>query len=238
MDLLILLLVLIIAIVIYQLFVVGKQYALVNPTGSTRENFEMCEPSAGNPFCLPLGMPRDRYLPDGQGCASLAEALEGSGSNPLCSGKDVPPAGPIVSATCNRIPLEKVGMTPVSCQGPDYDIKEPPFPAPTKDKGQYTFCIPQWKYDGVWSREMDPTNPSQCCWTLQDQPKECGPYKTYGGEHLSRTPQCSMYGKTIISPPECAGLWPDYKPPITYIYDCAQDLPCDARRGIKCPTRV
>lgn len=203
------------------------------------ENFEMSEPKDGNPFCRPLGEVRYKNLPDGLACSTIPEALEAEGSRPLCIGKDPPPAGPIVPVSCNRIPLWKPGVEPKPCHDPiEQDIAEAPFPALTPSTGQFAFCIPQWKFDGIWTKNTNPENPTRCCWSLESKPTECGPYHSYAGEHLSRVPECSLYGKTVISPPECAGLWPSSKPPITYVYDCAQDLPCDARQGVKCPTRV
>jgi len=182
-----------------------------------KEGFDMCEPKAkpegDNPFCCPLGMSRDRQIPDGVACG-------------------VGPAGPIVPIACDKVPGWQPGMYPktYNVSGPE----APPFEPLVPKKGRFTFIKPELRYDGIWSMKTDPNCKTKCCWSLDD--RTCG-VSTYGGDHLSPAPECSMFGKTIVEPAECAGLWPITPAPITYIYDCHERVPCDDR-NIKCPVRV
>ena len=181
------------------------------------ERFKNKEPSKaqGNPFGCPLGMTRYRNVADGECC-------------------DVWPAGPIVPATCNRIPEFPEGMTPNRDIPDEAKIPEAPFERLAPKDGKFTFVIPELKYDGIWSRRTNPGDRAQCCWTLCDP----GVLKTYGNNKLTPLPECSMFGKTIVKPPDCAGLWPNSPPPITLVYDCSENVPCSVSRNIPCPTRV
>jgi hypothetical protein len=121
----------------------------------------------------------------------------------------------IIPETCNRIPLLSKGLSPLSL------VKEQkyPFEQLANKSGIFTFMIPEFKYDGIWSRKTN-----DCCWTLSS-PYSSNLYfpeniKTYGSNQLSPIPEKSMFGKTIIQPPECAGLWPIYTPPIIINNDC------------------
>lgn len=175
------------------------------------ERFENQEPTEGNPFGCTLGMNRYKTVADGECC-------------------DVQPVGRIIPATCNRIPNFPLGLTPTSDIPDDAKMPEAPFDQLTTREGKYTFVIPELKYDGIWSQKVDG---NKCCWTMENTEK----IKTYGANKLSPNPP-TLFGKTIIEPPECAGLWPPYKPPITYIYNCHEDIPCSRKRNIPCPTRV
>lgn len=181
-----------------------KPYKPYNP----REHFKNKEPrSPDNPFKFPLGMTRYRSVADGECC-------------------DVWPTGPIVLATCNRVPVFPIGMTPFRDVPDEAKITEYPFDDLAPKDGKFTFVIPELKYDGIWSRRDDPDNGSRCCWSLE----KSGNLKTYGNNKLSPIPKLSMFGKTIVQPPECAGLWPKSDPPITLVYDCKQNIPCSVSR--------
>jgi hypothetical protein len=183
------------------------------------ENFIMEEPTKkeGNPFCIPLGMCRYKNITDGDCC-------------------DVTPAGPIIPATCNRIPDEPQGLSPCRNISDDATSPEAPFDNLTCPEGKYTFLIPELRYDGIWTKRENDLDPTKCCWTLY--PPYGDEMKTYGANKLSPAPDCSLFGKTIVEPPECDGLWPPPTHPITFVYDCHENIPCSDLYNIKCPARV
>jgi hypothetical protein len=204
-------------LVLFLLLLWGGKLSQDKLTYQSLEKFRNQEPTKGNPFAHLLGMNRYREVKDGECC-------------------DVWPAGPIVPATCNRVPLYPDGLEPTRDIPDEVAIPEAPFDNLAPKDGKFTFGIPELRYDGIWTKKANPGDPAQCCWTLAP-PKNCE-LKTYGASHLSRIPKCSMFGKTIVEPPECAGLWPGGPPPITLIYDCHENVPCSVRRNIPCPTRV
>jgi hypothetical protein len=173
-------------------------------SGLNQESFENDE----NPFKIPLGMSRYKNYEDGEFC-------------------DVKQCGPIISATCNRVPIFPKGLRPLkNIMEYSEDLNNSERLAPKE--GQFTFIIPEFKYDGIWSQT------DKCCWSLNNNNK----ISTYGNNKLSPIPEESMFGRTIIEPPECEGLWPSSKQPITFIYDCHKDVPCSTSKNIPCPTRV
>lgn len=196
-------------------FLLSSGSSMIPTRSSEEESFENQEPTEGNPFGCTLGMNRYKNVKDSECC-------------------DVWPAGEIIPTTCNRTPLSPVGLEPLRTLPDETVAPEKPFERLAPKEGKFTFLIPELRYDGIWTKRADPSDPTQCCWTLAPTNE----LKTYGASHLSRIPKCSMFGKTIISPPECAGLWPHSNPPETLIYDCHENVPCSMRRNIPCPTRV
>lgn len=202
-------------IAIYSIVLILLLIFLVRGCKCEQEGFVNEEPTEGNPFGCTLGMNRYKYVKDGECC-------------------DVWPVGDIVPASCNRVPLFPEGMEPIRDIPDSVKIPEAPFEQLVPKTGKFTFVIPELRYDGIWTQRGDPSDPSKCCWTLNPKSE----LKTYGGDHLSPTPEKSLYGKTVIEPPECAGLWPVSNPPVTLVYDCHEDVPCSVRMNLPCPTRV
>jgi hypothetical protein len=177
-------------------------------TQSKKEKFTNEEPKKNNPFPIPLGMNRYKSVKDGECC-------------------DVWPVGDIISATCNRLPVFPRGLTPNKVIPDKIPENKSEIVDDIVDReGTYTFKIPELKYDGIWSQK-DGKN-GKCCWSLKSNKL----FGTYGGDKLSPVPECSLFGKTIISPPECAGLSKTYEPPITFVYDCHENIPCEVRDKI------
>jgi hypothetical protein len=141
---------------------------------------------------------RYKYMPDGECCDVWP--VNGHG---------------LYSLNCNRVPGFPLGLEPIkTLYSSESEIPPVPFEKLAPKDGKFTFVIPELKYDGIWSKK---NNPEGCCWTMAGKNSIAG---TYGGRHLSRIPKHSMFEKTIISPPECLGLWPATPPPQIFAYDC------------------
>ena len=125
---------------------------------------------------------------------------------------------PLIPASCNRVPNYPNGLEPKATSLNITEYHEVPFNRLAPKNGEYTFVIPELKYDGIYSRQMD--NDNKCCWTLTPNKPE-----TYGTNNYLHIPNNSMYNKTIIDPPECAG-YPTGYPPKIYLNDCEENIPC------------
>jgi|SaaInlStandDraft_1057018.scaffolds.fasta_scaffold11769_2 hypothetical protein len=103
---------------------------------------------------------------------------------------------PLVELTCNRVPNFPKGLEP------ETNIRtleiEAPFHRLAPKNGKYTFKIPELKYDGIYSRNLNKNN--KCCWGFNSNRKN----ETYGCDKLFHTPEKQLCGRTICSKPLCA----------------------------------
>lgn len=124
---------------------------------------------------------------------------------------------PLIPASCNRVPNYPLGLEPKLTYLNSIEIPEVPFNRLASKNGEYTFIIPELKYDGIYSRHINKNN--ECCWSVTPNTPE-----TYGTNNYLHVPDKSMYNKTIISPPECAGYPTGYSHKI-YSNDCEENIP-------------
>lgn len=103
---------------------------------------------------------------------------------------------PLVEMNCNRVPNFPNGLEP------ETNIKtleiEAPFHRLAPKNGKYTFKVPELKYDGIYSRNLNKNN--KCCWSLHSNRKN----ETYGCNKLFHTPKKQLCSRTICSKPLCA----------------------------------
>ena len=131
---------------------------------------------------------------------------------------------PLVTSSCNNVPNFPRGLEPKPNIINNVDYQEVPFNRLAPKFGNYTFIIPELKYDGIYSRKLDRNN--KCCWTIKPNKPE-----TYGTNVFFHVPKESLYDRTIFSPPECAG-YPTGYPPIAYLNDCRENTSCSISRKI------
>ena len=103
---------------------------------------------------------------------------------------------PLVELGCNRVPNQPRGLEP------ETNIRtlevEAPFHRLAPKSGKYTFIIPELKYDGIYSRNINKHN--KCCWSLKSNRKN----ETYGCDNFFHTPEKQLCGGTVCSKPVCA----------------------------------
>ena len=131
---------------------------------------------------------------------------------------------PLNSIVCNNVPNFPKGIEPKANTIIDPGYPEVPFNRLAPKFGNYTFVIPELKYDGIYSRKLDMNN--KCCWTTKPNKLE-----TYGANVLFHVPKESLCGRTICEPPECDG-YPTGDSPHLYLNDCKENVPCSISRRI------
>lgn len=102
---------------------------------------------------------------------------------------------PLVKLECNRVPNHPTGFEPEINIG-KMEVEEP-FHRLAPKSGKYTFIIPELKYDGIYSRNVNKNN--KCCWSLKSNSKN----ETYGSDNFFHTPEKQLCGRTICEKPEC-----------------------------------
>ena len=127
---------------------------------------------------------------------------------------------PLLSSSCNKVPNYPSGLEPEPSSLNNIEYPEVPFNRLAPKDGKYTFVIPELKYDGIYSIRLD--NNNNCFWSMKPNKPE-----TYGTDKYFHIPDESLYGKTIVSPPECSG-YPTGFSPIIYLDDCKENVPCAA----------
>lgn len=113
---------------------------------------------------------------------------------------------PVIGSSCNKIPVFPKGLEPNETI--DQVERKKIFNKLVPKNGKYTFMIPELKYDGIFSRNLDGNN--KCCWSLK--PTKPTEQKTYGVNNYFHIPKEELIGKTIIEEPECAGMETGYPP--------------------------
>jgi len=131
---------------------------------------------------------------------------------------------PLVTASCNNVPNFPKGLEPKANTINDTEYPEVPFNRLAPKTGNYTFIIPELKYDGIYSRKLDRNN--KCCWSTKPNKPE-----TYGANVVFHVPEKSFCGRTICEPPECQD-YPTGYPPIAYLNDCRENTSCSISRKI------
>lgn len=95
----------------------------------------------------------------------------------------------IKSLNCNTVPNFPRGLRPNQVVTSNCNDN---FDGLTPEKGKYTFKIPEFKYDGIYSKE-------KCGWSLS-----CKKPNTYSTNKLFHTPSKCLFSKTIIDKNECS----------------------------------
>jgi hypothetical protein len=132
---------------------------------------------------------------------------------------------PLNPVGCNNVPGFPKGLEPKANTVNNVEYPEVPFNRLAPKSGNYTFIIPELKYDGIYSRRLDRNN--KCCWTTEPNKPE-----TYGANVLFHVPKKSFLGRTLYSFPECEG-YPTGYPPRILIEDCKErTVPCSISRKI------
>lgn len=116
------------------------------------------------------------------------ESFECINENKLDKPKDIP----LHSVNCNKIPNYPNSLEPNTNI---IEYPEVPFERLAQKNGNYTFIIPELKYDGIYSRKIID---NKCVWTTESNVPD-----TYGTDSFLHIPEKSI--KTI-SYPECSML--------------------------------
>lgn len=128
---------------------------------------------------------------------------------------------PLVTLGCNNVPNFPDGIEPKKNIVTVENFPVDPSERLADEKGKYTFRIPELKYDGIYSRKLDKNN--KCCWSLNKSNEPL----TYGTNSFFHVPEKSMFGKTVIEPPECQGYSSSGYSPEYYIAKCEENnVPC------------
>ena len=61
---------------------------------------------------------------------------------------------PVISSSCNKVPNFPPGLLPKNTKLNSEEYSEIPFNRLAPKNGNYTFVIPELKYDGIYSRKI------------------------------------------------------------------------------------